>query len=271
MGIGESQKMRIYWYEELVQKWEKYLYPDRPDAAQMHEWDDYTTKQKTTPVRYFFADTLPDWIEEYVFYPVHKIDDLMWFIRYRYSPKYSYFKIDTGLKPGYHDTDARMLHGMFSLVVDHVECERAWQQRLWNRPPHGTEKPVGFFERFNLRDPEAGLRYLAWECTLDSDDFDEIDQSPSQAANAREILELYHWFKARPDRPDPMDASGWSAHCDQMRDEEKGVFNRRNETPEQQAEVKVILDEFHRIEIEQAQEDEQMLIRLVKIRQSLWT
>jgi hypothetical protein len=44
-----------------------------------------------------------------------------------------------------------------------------------------------------------------------------------------------------------------------------------NNTPEEETETRTALDLCHKIEEDYHSEDEQMLIRLIKIRRSLWT
>jgi hypothetical protein len=71
----------------------------------------------------------------------------------------------------------------------------------------------------------------------------------------------------RPKRPEPMEASGWSAYCDQRRaaDPDDWVFS------EDKIDTKPMLDMMHKMEEEYESEDEAMMIRLIKIRRSLWT
>ena len=75
-----------------------------------------------------------------------------------------------------------------------------------------------------------------------------------------------------PNRPDPYDASGWTDYCEASRVANGGKLSFSNDrTPELQA----MSDQSHKVlqEIEAAYEaeDEAMLIRLVKARDSLWT
>jgi hypothetical protein len=45
-----------------------------------------------------------------------------WFL-YRLHPEHRYHVVRTGLRPGYWETEDRMLHAMFSLLLEHVEAE----------------------------------------------------------------------------------------------------------------------------------------------------
>jgi hypothetical protein len=48
-------------------------------------------------------------------------------------------------------------------------------------------------------------------------------------------------------------------------------LDNENETPEERVEVMQMLDKTHEIEKQYNDQDEEMMIRLIKIRQSLWT
>ena len=74
-----------------------------------------------------------------------------------------------------------------------------------------------------------------------------------------------------PNRPDPMDASGWSDYCEQRRLAGEDILDFEDRTPEQEEQSRRALDLSHEIEDKYNQEDEEMMIRLIKIRQSLWT
>jgi hypothetical protein len=95
-----------------------------------------------------------------------------------------------------------------------------------------------------------------------------------QAIRARELKELYTWWTVTyRNRPDAMDASGWSAHCDAMRVKYPGsMFSSLNS---KDPEDRKASDKAHKLltKIEKAyeKEDEEMMIRLIKVRRSLWT
>ena len=91
---------------------------------------------------------------------------------------------------------------------------------------------------------------------------------------AKEIKELYIWWTVTyPNRPDPYDASGWTEYCEASRLANGGKLSFGGH--KDNAELKKMSDKSHKllqkIEKDYAKEDEQMLIRLIKIRDSLWT
>lgn len=120
-------------------------------------------------------------------------------------------------------------------------------------------------KQFRLRKgrcAEAGIAHLEWQCSLTfgKDDFIEKgdpnwNKPTPQAKSARKILELYRWWEARESRPDPMKESGWSEVC---------------ENPESKAKKKAF-EKLQAIEEFYEQEDEKMLIRLIRLRKHLWT
>ena len=140
---------------------------------------------------------------------------------------------------------------------------------------------VGWWRVRTWRCPQAGLDNLEWqrnlrwkeeECAEDSPNIGELTP---QAIAAQEILDLYKWWtEVYPNRPDPHDASGWTEYCARKRQQEgDGVWEFFSDTtdPELRALGEVALDKTREIEEAYRKEDEAMLIRLIKIRDSLWT
>lgn len=131
------------------------------------------------------------------------------------------------------------------------------------------------------RCPAAGVAYIEWAASLKNDEkwVDKNDPNfgklTSQALAAQETLTLYNWWKAeRPKRSDPSIASGWNDYCDKKRKEAEISNDDRLSFITNNADnecSRKILDICHQIEREQEEEDTSMLIRLVKIRQNLWT
>jgi hypothetical protein len=57
---------------------------------------------------------MPLWIGE-------KLNDARLWVFYRIHPKHRYNRINLRLPPRYYENDTRLLHGMFSVLCDHVE------------------------------------------------------------------------------------------------------------------------------------------------------
>jgi hypothetical protein len=254
----------------MLEKIRSYLDLQKPYALGFKEWDKWHEKTKSArPVAYFLSETLPGFckdVSEIITDPIHKT---RYWIRTRTVDKYHVIK--TGLAPGYQDAGTRILHGNFSLLVDYVEVELAWMNVVFDKEKFKKVPwwSKGWLRFKSFRNKELGLDHLRWEMTLDSPSVPASDRNPVQAARAKEVWELYHWWKhIRPTRPDPHDASGWSEWCESkpfsdLLDDEK--------TPEEQTKVRNMINRSREIEEKYSQEDEDMLIRLIKIRESLWT
>lgn len=189
------------------------------------------------------------------------------------------------LKRGqWHEFDTRLLHSAFDAFVDFVEIEQAWMHVACpNEEQNKYKIPwyCSFFYIGSWRSPEAGLAYLQWAAGLKSEEEggDEYGKPTFQALAAQETIALYKWWKDdRPKRPDPMEASGWSAYCEKRREaaDARGdtyswdIFSK-NETDEDRERLEKTHDLCHKMEIEQENEDTEMLIRLIKLRAYLWT
>ncbi len=256
----------------MIDRIKKSLDIGKPLAATMTEWREWReTTKKNQPIAYLIMETLPEKVgaaKKALFSPYHS---LRHYIRYRFIDRYHV--INTGLKPGYHDVDARLLNGSFSLIVDFVEVELAWMHVVFDNTARKEFSypwwSLGWTRFKSFRNPDAGLAHLKWEMTLDNENLPSHERNPIQAATAREIWELYHWWKyIRPKRSDPFESSGlneWfeGRSLEDVFDGEMSADDRKKERD--------MLNLSHEIEASYEQEDQEMLIRLVKIRKSLWT
>jgi hypothetical protein len=173
---------------------------------------------------------------------------------------------------------------MFNELVDFVEIEQAWHHCIWSDEAK-TEYEVPWWRKGWLRwrtwrSPEAGMQYLKWASELKVDE--NMGSNPDekgygeptyQAKAAKEIIELYTWWTVTyRNRPEPMDASGWSEYCEASRIANGGKLSWGGD---KSPELKKMSDKAHKLltKIEKAYEaeDEAMMIRLIKVRGSLWT
>ena len=204
--------------------------------------------KKNNPIRYWLTNEF----ESIFIWPItmrwERVSD---WVRYRTYNRYHI--VNTGMEPGYVDVTERMLHINFNMLKDFVEIEKAhmWE---WSGNPK-MEQP--------------GVSYLAWEMGLE-----EVNDN-SQAENAREIYELYDWWtNQRPYRVED-NTEDWEAYrklSDEIYGDTDEFFLREDkDTSELKFLRKTWLDNSNTIERNNLMEDEKMLIRLVKIRSSLWT
>ena len=235
---------------------------DCPEAATLEAWDDWRDLAKQKPVRYWLVEEALPSIRRAILSPYTLYREITWYLRNRYISKSH--ALTSNLKRGqYHEFETRLLNSLFDELINFVEIEEAWMHQICNK-----EKRLSWFGRlFKQRSPEDGLAHLKWASELIYDDSYGIDKSapeygkrPHQALAADEILELYDWWKNKHNnRPDPMDACGWSDHCKLSRNDQK------------KKDTKKLLDDLHDLEQAFEKEDTEMLVRLVKIRSNLWT
>ncbi len=68
-----------------------------------------------------------------------------------------------------------------------------------------------------------------------------------------------------------MDASGWSAYCDMRREKGYHLLDMEDKSEEEKEMSNTAHSKLREIEAAYEKEDEDMMIRLIKIRESLWT
>ena len=251
------------------------------------EWDDWNTAaQMKHNFRYWLAEEALGHIQDFVTWPVRTLYDIKYYINNRWvSRTHSLTAHSRDIKPGqWQDVGNRFLPCLFNELVDFVEIETAWSQIAWgNKEARAKYAPPfyasGWFRWRVWRSPQAGLDHLDWAMTLTNvewlaEDKKSEAEPTSQAISAKEIKELYTWWTTvYRNRPDPHDASGWSEHCDAMRVKYPGSFfsslNDKNSEDKKASDKALKL--LQKIESAYEKEDEAMMIRLIKIRDSLWT
>ena len=251
------------------------------------QWDDWTTAaQMKHNFRYWLAEEALSHVQDFVTWPERKLNDIRYYINNRWvSRSHSLTAHPRDIKPGqWQDVGNRILPCLFNELVDFVEIEQAWHHCMWSDDAKTKfETPwwrKGWLRWRTWRCPEAGLEYLKWasELVVDKD----MGATPGekgygeptyQAKSAKEIIELYTWWTVTyRARPDPYDASGWTEACEAQRAANGGKLSFS--TPKDPV-LKKQSDKAHKllqkIEEDYEKEDEAMMIRLIKIRQSLWT
>jgi hypothetical protein len=178
---------------------------------------------------------------------------------------------------------AAINENVFNELVNFVEIELAWWHSAWAEPSEKAKYKApfwatGWFRWRTWRCLQAGLDNLKWQSELVWKEDECESGSPNigkptpQAEKALEILALYKWWtEVYHQRPDAHDASGWSAYCDAKRDLNEGRLFGSKETPELREQGMLALDKSREIEEAYEKEDEEMMIRLIKIRNGLWT
>jgi hypothetical protein len=260
------------------------------NSGTSEEWDEWTRKaQGESRLRYWLAEEGLDYLQKIVFWPTDKLYAIKYYINNRFVTRtHALTAHARDIKPGeWRDVGNRFLPCLFNELQDFVEIELAWSHIAWSNkedcakyaPPFWA---TGWFRWRTWRCPQAGLDNLKWQSELRhsvDDGWKESDPNiglpTPQAVKAQEILDLYKWWtEVYHQRPDPHDASGWSEYCERKRQEhgETGLsFFKESKNPELRALGDAALKKTHEIEQAYEAEDEEMMIRLIKVRHGLWT
>lgn len=249
------------------------------------EWDTWRDEAKGYhPVRYWVAEEALDAVQNFIWWPVDQLYSLKYYINNRWVTRtHSLTAHARDIKPGqWQDVGNRFLPCLFNELQDFVEIETAWSHIAWGDkearakydPPFWAS---GWFRWRTWRCPQAGLDHLDWAMTLTNAEWLEegekhLAEPTGQAKSAREIKELYLWWtETYRNRPDPYEASGWTEYCEKTRLLNDGRLFGSKKTPELEELSTRSHELLQKIEADYAAEDEAMMIRLIKIRDSLWT
>ena len=256
-------------------------------AKTSEDWDNWHTQaSQAHPIRYWVADTALDHLQDFVTWPVRKIYDFKYYINNRFVTRtHCLTAHPRDIKPGeWSDVGNRFLPCLFNELVDFVEIEQAWSHIAWDAEARKKYRAPfwasGWFRWRTWRCPEAGLDHLNWASELRmTEDWGVhsgdkgYGELTGQAKNAREVRELYLWWKeVYPNRRDPYDASGWTDYCEAARLANGGkLYFGADKSPELKKQSDKAHKLLQKLEEDYEKEDEAMMIRLIKIRNSLWT
>ena len=226
-----------------------------PNVARSPEdWSAFKKFHKEhNPIRYFINN---DFESVFIWPWSMRLERAIDWVRYRTTRRYHI--VNTGMEPGYADFSEQLLHVNFNMLKEFIEKEKG---SMWQ-----------YHEASSKDDKQPGVSYLIWEMGLEADE--SWGGNKVQAKNAREQYELYDWWtNIRPCRVDPMDTAEHNAYW-KMRDEIYGTdcfFCADKDTPELKGLQKLSYALSEKLGKKYSKEDEKMLIRLMKIRGSLWT
>ena len=278
--------MTIYFHRSRYTYWSctklagkiRQAFSGKPNlkSGTAEEWDDYEKHmKKTAPFINWLTNDGFDGFQNILYFPYDLWRNFHYLIQARYVKKYH--TMSSKLDPwSYVEINTRMLHCNFETLVGFVEVECAWNRGA-------AESKAKWYHRWfsgylDYRCPEEGLAHLEWASKLTFDgSYGETPESEHygkptpQAERAKEILALYHWWKVRDLRIDPMIKSGYSKWCDEHTEESPLSILKQCKTPEDEEKLRSILADLHRIEEEQENEETEMLCRLMKCRDALWT
>lgn len=228
----------------------------KPYALQLHEWDEWKDKQKKErPIRFWLSDTFLGKLQDFFYFPYDVYSNLKSYIRNRWIDKTHYLK--TGLKPGYYyEFDTRIIHGLFNELVDFVEMELAHLSK-WDTTKNYTfkngrsiEAAYAYFKEAEDRVEQSRKRIEQEPKTSSfyADLMDNLFFDENHLEKSNQIKELYEWWtKIRPLRDDPYLTITKETHGEMYHEA-----------------IAFVLEN-------QEKEDTEMMIKLIKIRQQLWT
>lgn len=256
-------------------------------AGTSEQWDEWTTTaQMRHNFRYWLAEEGLDYLQRIVYFVPDTLYSIKYYINNRWVTRtHSLTAHPRDIKPGqWCDVGNRFLPCLFNELVDFVEVELAWWHIAWAEKDEKNKYKApfwatGWFRWRTWRCPQAGLDNLEWQRNLRwkedevGEGSDNLGKLTQQAIKAQEILDLYNWWtQIHPNRPDPYEASGWTAACEAQREANGGKLSWN--TPKDPV-LKKQSDKAHKmlqkIEAQYEKEDEQMMIRLIKVRHGLWT
>lgn len=276
--------MNHYW---TCSKFADWLRGTTKGGAKTSEgWDEWETRAKAAyPIRWWLAEEGLDYLQKIVYFIPDKLYAVKYYINNRFITKTNSLTAHRrDIKPGeWCDVGNRFLPCLFNELQDFVEVELAWWHLAWAGKEERAKYnmpwwAVGWWRVRTWRCPQAGLDNLEWQRNLRwkedevGEGSDNIGKLTPQAIKAQEILDLYTWWTTTyRNRPDPHDASGWSAYCDAARELNGGKLFGSKETPELKKMSKNSLKLLRKIEAQYEKEDTDMMIRLIKVRHGLWT
>jgi hypothetical protein len=257
----------------------------KPSAATAGDWRRWREQvQEQHPVRFWLVEEALDYIQDTINWPLDKLRDIRYYVNNRWITRaHALTAHPSQIKPGeWQDLGYRFLPCLFNELVDFVEVEQAWHHCVWSKEAQAKYQPPRWRRWFSMRGwrcPAAGLEYLDWAASLTMDEDWGLDPTEEdygkpthQARAAREIRDLYLWYKeVYLQRPDPYTASGWTQICAEHREQGFDLLDEDTLTPEQHEQQSRSLELLREIEEKYEQEDEAMLIRLIRIRRALWT
>ena len=253
----------------------------KPNAETSDGWRVWRkTAEAAHPIRYWLADEGLDLVQKAIYWPTDQLYSIKYYINNRWvTGTHRLTAHPRDIQPGaWQDVGYRFLPCLFNELVNYVEVELAWWHIAWSDAAEKQKYQApfwatGWWRWRTWRCPAAGLDNLRWQMELTNEgwcqeDHPDFGKPAPQAASAREIYELYQWWTVkRPQRPDPYDVSGWSAYCEQRRLADPDDWITGADKEDTGPMLKIIDD----LEQQFDQEDEDMLIRLIKIRRALWT
>lgn len=213
---------------------EKLLGITKPKYASMEGWNKYEEDfKKSYPIFHWMLEEAPDHLQNILMFPIDIVHSIRVYVR---NVMGNTHVLDGGLEKGqWYDLDHRISRCLFGELEKYIEKEKGLDHHVWEMSLVNNES-MGYTK-----------------------DHPEYGQPTRQALAAKEQQRVYEWWKANKDR-DFMEESGWSTMC-----------NSKTFMLERSEEDAIILEKLKELEEKYQQEEEDMLIALIKIKGSLWS
>jgi hypothetical protein len=177
---------------------------------------------------------------------VVRLDNAVWWVRYRVQPGLSRHKIRSDLSPGWYDPDTQMLHAMMACLRDFVEGSggveklESWSRdlRVQKHDQHGPEMAAEIHASHSAQADLQDEAVAIWRWWTEVEPKD-------RKAHERELMRCFGDHHTR---------ESWDALPDAEREQ-----------------IRKDRDAHHEREKELDAREDEMLARLLKIRRSLWT
>lgn len=230
-----------YWEfkENFRNKWYSFWLPKRPISDTSEGWNIWEKKMKKQyPIGFFMAWTLPGKLKRG--YRI-LITDPIWWVKHRTFWQYHY--IPSGLEPGFWDYDHLLEETIFNVVKLHVNAEM-WKHEGWDKIYKKSKEEKAKFINEKLQQFIEKLKN---------------SEFTSQYEAEKEIYDIYKWITTVRDiRKDSFEDSGLAEFCKKSKKLKSPEYRR-------------LMDKMTEIEDQYKKEDEEMIYRIIKIRNCLWS
>jgi hypothetical protein len=212
-------------------------------AKEFRDWD--LKLEREYPIRYKIRKVIKE-IKYQIKRPIWALDRAYWWVQYRVNPKYKHTTIKLKrLDPGYYDPSTLLLYASFEIFekfMKHQLSDKCFVQWEWD---------------------EKCFQDWEWE------EYPEKCKEMIEERNKlwKEMNELYDWWvniypnreSTLPDFPELPKKWGFLS-----------VVNEDFKDTEEIKEWRRIADIHNKAEVDWDKEDEEMLVRLMKIHNNLW-
>ena len=231
------------WIDKLEKKF--ITNPPTPPGATWDEWDSIRSSQKSNhPVAFVLYHDIPIFFGRLG----NRLNNILYWFKYRLVKKHKYHLVDTKLSPGYYDYDTRLLHATFSLFVEFVEEQNQWSK---------IKDKIKMYTKLQIE-----KNWEEWERTKNKKF--KIQQKKNYKLKLQmwqDFQELYTWWTK--DRQ--LERDKLNKEFDRYYAKQKTVANKKY-TDKKYNEINLLYDKEELLN----QKDDAQLKKLVTYRRNIW-